>query len=386
MADRPTYLRRLQESEWTRRITRGPRYYGRGLYQQLAQKDVFLWGQAIAFKVLITIVPVLILATGVLGRVLRQEGAFEKVFTYVESFLPPYRGDQLLEFLQTLSAASEEFTILGVAGLLFSAVILFTTLRVAVGNVFQEEWHESRSIVGGYVFDLRMVGQVGLFFLLTFGLTIAVQTLNQSGFEFIERIGLDYVWVREGWRRAFKTFLGVLLPFFLTTMMFYQLIYFVPKPHPPKRSAFLGAFTTSVLWELAKYGFTLYATNIGRFDFGDGSSSIGDVFGLIIAFVFWVYYSGVVLLVGAIVALLHEKGHRSRRQAALEEAEGDQAELSGALAEALADEQIEDASDEPPPAPSPPAADDWPEAQNGDALPDDADVPPSSARQDVSVN
>ena len=99
MALRPTYLRRLRESDWARRMTRGPKYYGKGLYQQLAQKDIFLWGQAIAFKVLITIVPVLILATGVLGQVLRQEGAFEKVFQYVESFLPPYRGDQLLEFL-----------------------------------------------------------------------------------------------------------------------------------------------------------------------------------------------------------------------------------------------------------------------------------------------
>ncbi|MDX1547720.1 MAG: YihY/virulence factor BrkB family protein [Rhodothermales bacterium] len=324
MADWSPYLHRLRASNAARRVRKAPGYYSKGLYQQLAQKDVFLWAQAIAFKVLITIVPVIILATGVLGRVLQQEEALEKVFAYVDDFLPSYRTEQLLEFLRTLSASSAEFTILGVATLLFSAVILFTTLRIAVGNVFQEEWHENRSIVGGYLFDLRMVGQVGLFFVLTFGLTIAMQSLNQAGFEFIEQIGLDYVWVREGWRRTFKTILSVALPFLLTTAMFFQLIYFVPKPHPPKRSALLGALTTSVLWELAKYGFTLYAANLGRFDFGSGDGAgVGNVFGLIIAFVFWVYYSGIVLLIGAVVALLHEKGHRSRRQAALEEAEAE---------------------------------------------------------------
>ena len=383
MADWSPYLHRLRSSNAARRVRKAPGYYSKGLYQQLAQKDVFLWAQAIAFKVLITIVPVIILATGVLGRVLQQEEALEKVFAYVDDFLPSYRTEQLLEFLRTLSESSAEFTILGVATLLFSAVILFTTLRVAVGNVFQEEWHENRSIVGGYLFDLRMVGQVGLFFVLTFGLTIAMQSLNQAGFEFIEQIGLDYVWVREGWRRTFKTILGVALPFLLTTAMFFQLIYFVPKPHPPKRSALLGALTTSVLWELAKYGFTLYAANLGRFDFGSGDGAgVGNVFGLIIAFVFWVYYSGIVLLIGAVVALLHEKGHRSRRQAALEEAEAEghpQAEIDE-LERRLAEEEDalpeeEDALPEAALIPGPPRPSDPTLVPDADAERPDVDGP-----------
>jgi membrane protein len=82
-----------------------------------------------------------------------------------------------------------------------------------------------------------------------------------------------------------------------------------------------------VVWEFAKSGFAIYAANIGRFDrysgagAADGSSvSLGDTFGLIIAFVFWVYFSGLLLMLGAIVVLLHEKGHRSRRAAAIAEA------------------------------------------------------------------
>lgn len=309
-------------SKYLSRLKRAPKYYGKGLYQQLMHKDIFLWAQAIAFKVLITIVPVLILATGVLGQVLRRDKPMETVATFLQEFLPLYRTEQLLGFLRELSTAGNTLTIVGAAGLLFSAIILFTTLRVAVGNVFQEEWHDDRTIVGGYLFDIRMVAQVGLFFILTLGVTLLMQWLNVAGFEFIEKIGLDYLWIKQGWRRAFK-FLGLLIPLGLTIAMFFQLIYFVPKPHPPKRSAFTGALTTAFLWEVAKYGFTFYATNVGRFDryAGDkAEAAIGDTFGLIIAFVFWVYYSGLVLLLGAIVALLHEKAHRSRRLAAQAEA------------------------------------------------------------------
>ena len=63
MAELLTYLTRLHET---------PRYYGAGLYRQLNKKNIFLWSQAIAFKVLITVVPVVILATGILAEILEQ--------------------------------------------------------------------------------------------------------------------------------------------------------------------------------------------------------------------------------------------------------------------------------------------------------------------------
>jgi membrane protein len=118
------------------------------------------------------------------------------------------------------------------------------------------------------------------------------------------------------------------VPFFLTTAMFFQLYYFVPIPHPRKRSALTGALTAGVLWEAAKQAFTYYATYVGHFDRYGASSSLdavpgdgggvaatevlGNTFGLIIAFVFWVYFSGIVLMLGAVVASLREHRHVAR--------------------------------------------------------------------------
>lgn len=366
MPDFPTYLDRLK---------RVPRYYARGLYRQLSDKDIFLWAQAIAFKVLITIVPVIILATGVLGQILRRERPFEVVRRFIEDFLPPYRSEGIITFLQQLADVGGKLTIVGVAGLLFSAVILFTTLRISVSNVFQEEWHEDRTIVGGYLFDIRMVGQVGLFFILSLGLTLATQYLNTAGAEFIEQVGLNYVWLRQGWRQAFQL-LSLLIPFLLTTAMFFQLLYFIPKPHPPSRSVLAGALTTGVLWEAAKYGFTFYATRAGRFDYGgEGSTPIGDTFGIIIAFVFWVYYSGIVLLIGAVVALLHEKAHRARRQTPAEE------EVTEEDAEEDAERETAPPPDDAPEDPDAPPPDEAPEAAE-DSEPAE-DPPGTNGQPDV---
>ncbi|MGI9173848.1 MAG: YihY/virulence factor BrkB family protein [Rhodothermales bacterium] len=294
----------------------GSKYYLVGLYNELTQKDIFLWAQAIAFKVLVTIVPIIVLATGVAGRVLLSERPFEIVSRFSAEFLPIEYSSDILKALQQLQGASGTITLVGLLGLLLSAITLFTTLRIAVGNVFQEEWHVQRSIVRGYAFDFRMVLQVGLFFVLTIALTISSEALRSGGVELLEQVGLGYAWLTVGWQRTIRT-LGLFAPFMLTTLMFFQLLYFVPKPHPPKRSAFIGALVTSVLWEGAKSGFTLYASSIGHFDRYSGGGDgfivgLGQAFGLILAFVFWVYFSGLLLCSGALVALLHEKRYRQK--------------------------------------------------------------------------
>ncbi|QXD14516.1 YihY/virulence factor BrkB family protein [Rhodocaloribacter litoris] len=297
--------------EFLVRLTPAPvRYYLGGLYRLLDDKDVFLWAQAIAFKVLVTLVPLVLLGTGILALMLRQdaplETAFEAISRLVRDFLPPPQSWQIITFLQQFLAVGGTLTFIGAVALFLSAMTLFSTVRTVLANVFREEWHDHRSILRGYLFDMRMVVQVGIFFILSLALTFGLQALNAAGADFLQQVGLDYVWLRTGWRRLFNA-LGLVLPFVLSTAVFFQLIYFNPKPHPPVRSALLGATVAALLWEVVKVAFAVYATKVGRFG---GVGIAAGTFGLIIALVFWAYYSGLVFIIGALVTLLHEKRHR----------------------------------------------------------------------------
>ncbi len=369
-----TYLARLKEA---------PRYYAGGLYREISTKNVFLFAQAIAFKVIVTIVPIVILAAGVLGRVLQNDiiSSFDQIRTLLQDFLPAYQSDQLMEFLRRLLDASGTFTLIGAVGLLLSAITLVTTVRLAVGGAFRQEWHNERSIVGGYAFDLRLVLQVGFFFVLSILLTVLAQSLDTDSPALFAQLGLDGAWISTGWRRVIRA-LSLVLPFLVTTAMFFQLFYFIPVPHPPRRSALVGALVTALLWEAAKFGFAFYARYVGQFDrYGgdpgstlsdDGMIALGSGFGLLIAFIFWVYYSGIVLMIGAIVASLHERHRRIRREQAAE-AEGgppseDKLEAATHQTPLAAEEHTgeEQANDEPPPAPP---------ARRAPPLPDGSSAP-----------
>lgn len=291
----PDSVRNRLSDLWT-----GVQYYGLGLYLELSSKDVFLWAQAIAFKVLVTIVPIIILATGVIGRILQGKDAFTAVSRFIRELLPGSQSQRLIDFLTQLQDASATIVGIGGIGLFLSALSLFVTLRIAVSNAFEQTWHEQRSLLRGYLFDARMVVQVGILFIMTVGLSVFIPPFVNDvllGQLIGEEQWLRWIWERTVWLT------GLLLPLLLTTAMFYQLYYLVPKPHPKWRNALVGAVLAAVLWETAKQAFTYYATYVG---YGTGTEALGNTFGLIVAFVFWVYFSGIVLMLGAVVASLRE--------------------------------------------------------------------------------
>lgn len=293
-----------------------PRYYGGGLLKVFTTDPVFLWAQAIAFKTLVTLLPLLLLAAGVFGLVLRQEDPFTSVAGYLRSFLPPGQSDGLVDLVFRLQAASGTLTFVGAAFFFITVLTLFSTLRYVVGAAMGEGRHRMRTILRGYLFDFRMMAQVGSLFLLSFGTTAAVRVLSARSGALAHEAGLDAEVVGAA-AGALLQLVTVAVPYILTVGMLAQLYHFVPRPRAPFRSAAVGAAVAAVLFEGAKNGFAFYATYVGDFnryaDSADTLGGLGGVFGLILAFVFWVYLSGLILVVGAVVSSLHERRTRPRR-------------------------------------------------------------------------
>ena len=293
-----------------------PQYYGRGLLKVFTTDPVFLWAQAIAFKTLVTLLPLILLAVAIFGRVLRQEDAFTTVAEFVRGFLPEGQSDGLVELLLQLQEASGGLTILAAAFFIATIITMFATLRYVVGAAMGESRHQMRSILGGYAFDLRMAAQVGILFLLSFAITASARFLSARSGALAAQAGLDPGVVGTAANGLLQA-VTFLVPYVLTVGMLAQLYYFVPRPRTPKRSALAGAAVAAILFELAKNGFTYYATYVADFDRyaaqGEGLGGLGGVFGLVLAFVFWVYFSGLILVVGAVVAALHERRVRPRK-------------------------------------------------------------------------
>ena len=90
---------------------------------------------------------------------------------------------------------------------------------------------------------------------------------------------------------------SVITPFvsiLISSVLFGLLYRFVPHNRPTWKEVRLGAVTCGILWELAKRGFLLYTAN-----YLSTSNLVYGSFSTIIAFLFWVYLSGIIFFFGA---------------------------------------------------------------------------------------
>jgi membrane protein len=94
-----------------------------------------------------------------------------------------------------------------------------------------------------------------------------------------------------GWSVA-----SVLLPMLVSCAAFFLVYWLVPARRLTPRHLLSGAILAAILFEGVKIGFSVYLENFSNFDIVFGS------LGAVVAFLFWVYLSAAILLLGAEVA------------------------------------------------------------------------------------
>ena len=263
-------------------------------------EDVLIYCGAVAFKVLVTILPLSLLVIGIFGLFLREASVLQGLADLVEAALPAGQADAIIEVLQAFAGASDTITLIGGIALIVAGISLFTTLRQVLEYVFHKT-HIKRSTIQGYLKDLEMAIICGALFFATLALT------NVRQFD-VDIAALPN-WMQEGWA-SIEGWSGLVIPFLLSSFLFFLLYFLMPRPRPSARSALVGATFAGLGWEAAKHGFTILATHSAMFsrlrnvEQQVELNTLGELFILAVVLVFWVYYSSVVLVVGGMITQL----------------------------------------------------------------------------------
>ena len=189
--------------------------------------------------------------------------------------------------------------ILGFVGLLWFSTWVFGSLRIVLNIVFRVE--KSQGMLQGIGVDLLMILLAGIFLLVSMILTSVVAFLQGYQGQIPVAIGPTIQWI-----------LKYLLPFFFTYCMFFLIYKIIPNKRVHFKSALQAALFTSLLWELAKHLFAWYVVHLAGYSIFYGSLST------LVMFVFWVYYSSAILVVGSEFAyFLEEDRQRSMPRSAV---------------------------------------------------------------------
>jgi membrane protein len=274
----------------------------RRVYVKADQDKIFFMAGAIAFNILVAIVPLALAAIGIAGMILQQRyqaEAGQRLVEYLLQALPPVSAAftrDIADTLGSLLAKSGGFTTVGVAIFVWLATRLVATLRAALREVF--DIHQDRNIIAAKIFDIQMVVVAGTLLALNVGLTIVLNILSQFS---VDVLGMPAYRLRQN-------LVFPIIAFASLWVMFLLMYRYLPARHIQWRTALMGATFTAILFELLKQAFAWYVNNFAEFNSTYGS------FAFIAIVVIYIYWVSIVFILGGEVAQIAALLRIRRRQ------------------------------------------------------------------------
>ena len=247
---------------------------------------------SISYYVLFSVFPLAILVVAVAGLILTDTTIRRDVTDQLFDALPLSEGEGRADLENAIDGVATGFSALGLLsllGLLWSASGMMGALRFALNQAWDTEYR--RPLLRGKLVDLGMVLGVGGLITLSVSSTIFLQVARRVSTDLSGVLGP----LGAGATLGFEV-VAVLVPLGLSFAIFLVVFKYVPAVQTRFRYVWPGAFVAAIGFEVLKNGFAIYLQNFGNYDAVYGS------LGAVIAFLFFVYLSALVLLFGAEMA------------------------------------------------------------------------------------
>jgi membrane protein len=258
------------------------------LYHKAAQDNIFFLAGAIAFNIIVAIVPLILATVGIAGLLLQSRfgaSASDQIMRFVMQALPPLSESIIITVRDALNAIIEGasgFVGVGALFLIWIATRLVGTLRAALREIF--DLQEDRGIILGKLFDMGMVVAAGTLLAINVGGTIIIQLVSHYG-----RTLLDLDPQRfAGFDRILLSALALGSIWF----MFVLVYRYLPSRRIQWRIAMISATFAAALFEIMKYAFGWYVRNLAVY------SSTYGTFATLFIFLLWIYYMSVAFVLG----------------------------------------------------------------------------------------
>lgn len=275
------------------------KYFWNSFLKLVKEKDVFHHASAITFNLVICSIPFTLLLISIIGYVLSYEDAFREVVRYGQEVFPSFTYESqesdvfegvitIESMLKPLISARQVFGIVGVIVLIFFSLGLFHTLKHVVFEIFGIK--DRKHPVWEWVHNFFTFGLIGG--LLVF-ISIAVSIFSVVSIETIALPFTDKV-LELGW---FYSILNTVLPMLFSLLIFYILFRYISERRIKRRVAFVGAFSFTVLFALAKFlvGWYLNYSFFGYRYYYQG-------YAILIVIGFWAFYTATLFVISTIIA------------------------------------------------------------------------------------
>lgn len=205
--------------------------------------------------------------------------------------LPAQISSAITKYLAQFAEKAAQLTALGIVFLAVTALLMMLTIDQALNGIFRV--HRERSIAQRLLIYWAV---------LTLGPILIGVSLTMTSYLVSISLGLAKGVPLVG------ELLLLLVPILLTSVAITLLYLWVPNRRVHLRHAVIGGLLAGILFELMKRGFGFYVTRFPTY------TAVYGAFAAVPIFLVWLYFSWVVVLLGATVTALLPGYYRSDRR------------------------------------------------------------------------
>lgn len=267
-------------------------------FKRFLSSNTVTWAASVAFYTALSLAPLVILFLAISPHI---DGSLKESFIHEVATMVGDTGADAVRLI--LINAEERIDLMSLSGfigaatLALSASLIFGELRAALNQIFSESnlAEQEMSFVAAVLdFIKSRIFQMGL--ALGFLFIMMASLLVSTGISTL--VKTDNINLGD-WAIA----LNVVTSLILYCVVFACMFHFIPKKHIPWRQAFQAAFITAGLFVIGKELVGIYL----------GQSSLNSSYGAagsIIVLLAWVYYSALIIFIGAHVSYILNIKHR----------------------------------------------------------------------------
>jgi len=276
-------------------------YYFGGLFRRIDKHHIFLYGGGIAFSLILSLIPFILLVFGILGNII-DPGVIEQLITNaIDTIIPypqyaDYTKKAILDRVPGVIEYKTAAAWLGGFGLFFTSTWLFSSMRTVLNNIYGIS--DQRGAIHGIIRDFAMV--------LLFIIFILVSTFILPFFNLLSNIASRNEWLELLNLEIFLDWAFSLISFFIIFLSFFVFYKFIPYAKLGKLVPFISALWASILWEIARRVFGYYVKNFLS------TNKIYGAFILVAVILFWLFYASCLFIIGAEIGQLFRERRAAR--------------------------------------------------------------------------
>jgi membrane protein len=248
--------------------------------------NTFELAAALAFYTIFSITPVLLIAVGVASFFLAPETATDRIVGEVQNLIGPQGAGAVRQVIESSRGFGKGIWAIsvGVVTLIIGATAVFGQLQTALNHIWDVRSKPDRSVIGSLVVDrLRSFSIalcVGFLLLVSLVISAVISALQDYMNNWLP--GMPWFWQTA----------NVFASFVVVAILFAMIYKFLPDVVISWKDVWIGAAVTALLFTGGKYLIGIYLGHTAT------ASAFGAA-GSLVVLLFWVYYSTLIVFLGA---------------------------------------------------------------------------------------